>query len=59
MDELDILRDVVDITFLCNSDTLPNNFSYTSEIEEWNEDKLDLLLNFPEPLAVSRGIKLD
>ena len=59
MDELDILRDILDITFLSNSDTLPKNFTYKMEIEEWTEEKFDILLNFSDPLAVSRGAKFD
>ena len=51
--DLVVSRDVVDITFMKQSDSSLKNFKYNLVIEEWTETHMSVKLNFSNPLHMS------
>ena len=39
LNDIDVQRDIIDFKFICYSDLLTNNFTYTMEIKSWTKDK--------------------
>ena len=48
-------HDIFDFSFISNYYNLPENFTFSLDLKEWNETKIELFVNFSDPLAVSRG----
>ena len=59
LDTIDLERDVFGITYVVNSETDLSEISYYIEITEWTDKKMELAINFTNPLVVSKGIKKD
>ena len=54
-ENLDVSRDVFDLTYIGNSIYQPGNFTFTFEIRRWTETQIEVFVNFSDPLIVSRG----
>jgi len=56
MSDLDVSRDIVQITFGLNSEsTKVTDVRFTLQIIEWEEDHLHVFMNFTDPLQISQG----
>lgn len=59
MSEIDVSRDIMDITFSLNSDVNVSDIKYTLDIVKWTEDELSVFANFSNPLLISQGQSRD
>lgn len=57
--ELDVDRDVFEFTYLLNSDIIREAVQYSLLLTHWDEDGMEIFINFRDPLVVSRGIDED
>ena len=56
LDELDVSRDIVDFTFVAKTDDGPE---FYLSITEWSPHKMEIFMNFTDPMAVSTGASSD
>ena len=57
--EIDANRDIIELMFILNSDETPENIEYFLELTNWTEEAMELLVNFTNPLIISKGIRPD
>ena len=53
--ELDVQRDVVDLTFITETDQETNPIGYYLDLESWDENGLGIKINYTDPLMVGKG----
>lgn len=53
--ELDVQRDVVDLTFITETDQETNPIGFSLEMEDWNENGIGIKVNYDDPLMVGKG----
>jgi len=53
--ELDVSRDVVDLTFITETDQDTNPIGYYLDLERWDDKGLGIKINYIEPLNVGKG----
>lgn len=49
----------MDFMFLLKSNVKPEDIKYTLEIKDWTMEKMDIFVNFSDPLLISAGISPD
>ena len=59
MENIDVSRDILNLDFLLKSDTNPKKMEYSLEVKEWTTDKINIQINFTDPLQVSQGFDRD
>ena len=47
------------VEFQLKSDYEPTNFKYNLDIIEWQERKIEVKVNFTDPLLISQGLYFD
>ena len=52
-------RDVLSFKFIFNNDIDIDEFAYDLSIVSWNDDQMQLFINFTKPLLVSKGDLFD
>jgi hypothetical protein len=55
LSELDVTRDVVDLSFVTTTDQESNPIGFYLDMEEWNENGLGIKINYTDPLMVGKG----
>lgn len=58
-EDIDVARDLVDVTFLMKSDVDPASIEYTVALKEWSATDIKFKFNFSNPLLLSRGEEQD
>jgi len=58
-EEVDVTRDILEFKFKLNSDEEVGNINYDVLLLNWTSTGMSLMLNFSNPLVVSKGINLD
>jgi len=53
--ELDVQRDVVDLTFITETDQETNPIGYYLDMEKWDENGIGIKVNYTDPLMVGKG----
>lgn len=53
---LNVTRDVMEFMFILKSDVKPEMIQYDLEIKDWNMEKMDVHVNFSDPLLISKGV---
>lgn len=53
--ELDVSRDVVDLSFITETDQETNPIGYYLDMENWDENGIDIKINYTDPLMVGKG----
>ena len=59
LSELDVARDICDFTFILRSDTEISDLKFYLELTEWTQDQMQILVNFTEPMIISKGFSKD
>lgn len=59
LDEIDVREHIMEIDFILNSDEKKEDIEYFIELKNWTETDMDLILNFTNPLVISRGFRSD
>lgn len=59
LSELDVSRDILDFTFVLNSDIDMSSISYFLEMKKWDPLGMEVQINFTDPLLISKGGVLD
>ena len=54
--EIDVSRDIMDFTFILNSNENINELKYYVSIEEWTPLNFKVLVNFTTPTMISKGL---
>jgi len=49
----------MDFTFVLRSDVESDNLKYFLELTDWTETHLDILVNFTDPMMISKGLQSD
>lgn len=57
--EIDVARDLMDFTFVLRSDIETDDLKYYLSLADWTETHLDVLVNFTEPMLISKGLVSD
>ena len=55
LSELDVSRDLIDVSFVTVSDQESKPIGYFLEMIEWTATKLGMKINFDDPLMVGKG----
>jgi hypothetical protein len=55
LSELDVSRDVVDLSFVTETDQESNPIGYFLDMEKWDESGLGIRINYTDPLQVGKG----
>ena len=55
LSELDVSRDILDVTFVTVSDQESKPIGYYLEMTDWDPKKLGMKINFDDPLMVGKG----
>lgn len=50
---------LLDVYFLLNSDIEPEDIKFYVELRGWESNKIDLFINFADPLHISQGEERD
>lgn len=53
--ELDVSRDVVDLTFITETDQETNPIGYYLSMTKWDENGIGIQINYTDPLMVGKG----
>ena len=57
--ELDVQRDLMDFSFVLRSDVEAEELVFYLELLDWQPTHLDILVNFTDPLLISKGLVKD
>ena len=57
--ELDVQRDLMDFSFVLRSDVEEEELLFYLELLDWQPTHLDILVNFTDPLLISKGLVRD
>ena len=55
LSELDVTRDILDVTFVTQSDQETTPIKYFLEMTNWDPKKLGMKINFEDPLNAGKG----
>lgn len=55
LSELDVSRDIMDVTFVTQSDQETTPIKYYLDMTKWDEKGLGIKVNFDDPLQVGKG----
>ena len=55
LSQLDVTRDICSVRFILSSDIEPESIKYFLEIKKWDENGVEIGVNFTNPLLISRG----
>ena len=58
-EEVDVTRDILEFKFKLNSEEETGNINYDVLLLNWTSTEITLMLNFSNPLVVSKGNILD
>jgi hypothetical protein len=53
--ELDVSRDVVDLSFITETDTETNPIGFYLDMEKWDANGIKIRINYTDPLMVGKG----
>jgi hypothetical protein len=53
--ELDVSRDVVDLSFITETDTETNPIGFYLDMEKWDANGIKIAINYTDPLMVGKG----
>lgn len=53
--ELDVQRDVMDLTFITETDQETNPIGYYLDLESWDSNGVKIAINYTDPLMVGKG----
>jgi hypothetical protein len=59
LDEINVSRDVADVSLVINSNVDPKDIKYFLTITHWTEEGIGILMNVTTPLLISKGTKRD
>lgn len=59
LNQIDVSRDLIDFSFILNSDVESDKVEFTLMLTEWEESQLKIQINFTDPLIISKGISPD
>ena len=57
--EIDVSRDLIDFTFILNSEEDASKIEYSLDLVKWAEDEIKVQINFKDPNIISQGLNLD
>ena len=55
LSEINLQRDVVEFLFIQKSGDDAGKIEYSLDLEKWDENGMDVKINFTNPLLVSKG----
>lgn len=58
-DQIDVGRDLIDFSFILNSEEEQRDIQFTLALKDWQEESLQVQVNFTDPLIISKGLSLD
>ena len=59
LDEINVTRDVADVSLVINSDVDPKDIKYFLSITHWTDEGIGIYMNVTTPLLISKGTKRD
>lgn len=59
LSEIDVARDVIDVQFVSRNDDETSKKDFFLDLKDWTSDKIELQVNFTDPLSVSYGNQQD
>ena len=59
LDEINVTRDIADVSLVINSDVNPTDVKYFLSITHWTDEGIGIFMNVTTPLLISKGTKRD